>query len=165
MRWIGESFLVRLVSLFSRSLLFENCKNQVVIEGVLIKWQIDLVMWFVAVNCHDMVHLHGESGHDGIFVFLDQLFSLRGLHLHGSSLLDGCVYLGCIGEHVNFFVEGRDEAVGIHTTDEVKFWELLLDDGHDLLKLLDVSFILSLFGVQMSRNQKVAVKEHDRCML
>ena len=147
-----------------RSSLFHNSEDEEMVEGVLVKRQECVLLWSLTVNFHHMLHLEGKCGHDRIFVLLDELLSLGGLHLHGSSLFHSGIDLCSIREHEDFLAEGSNERVGIHSTDDIVLRVFLHDNGHDRLKFLDINQVFSLFRIQMPRNQEVIIQEHDTSM-
>ena len=130
-----------------------------------IQRQICTFLRFFPVDLHHVPQLEGQSGHYRILVLFDQLLSLLGLHLHRGPLFDGSEDVCGVGEHEDPLVEGGDVGVGVHPADYVELGVLLEDDGHDLLEVLDVLLVLLGLGVQVPRNEHVAVEEHGAGVL
>ena len=64
-------FHIQFMLLCSSFRFMNNREDQIMVERMLVKREVNVLVRFVRVNFHDIANINGKSCHDGILVFLN----------------------------------------------------------------------------------------------
>lgn len=128
------------------------------VEGMVIGGH-QSVFYLLSSDERDLAVGDGEVRDDLILGVYDQLFAFFELGLHHGALFDGGGRLGVGGVHV-VASEGFEEAVEVAAQNEVVFGAQTLEFGQSLHEVVNLCFVLLLFGAEV-RPQQEDVVDHE----